>query len=77
MRTTAGVSLLGDECSDSQLDTSSTAWDNRLLISVVILPSDFRGDLCGLAIRMVETSPKGGIFWSGSSTGGEGISIPK
>ena len=53
---------------------SSTVWDRRLLTSVVILPSDFGGDLCGLAIRMVETLPRGGIFWSGSSTGGEGIS---
>ena len=77
VRTTAGVSLFGDECSDSQLDASSTASERRLLTSVIILPSDFRGDLCGLAIRMVETLPRGSIFWSGSSTGGEGISIPK
>ena len=77
MRTTTGVGLLGDECSDSQLDASSTAQDRRLLTSVVILPSDFGGDLCGLVIRMVETSPRGSIFLSGSSTGGEGISIPK
>ena len=41
MRTTAVVGLLGDEHSDSQLDTSSTAQDRRLLTSVVILPSDF------------------------------------
>ena len=43
MRTTAVVGLLGDECSDSQLDTSSTAQDRRLLTSIVILPSDFGG----------------------------------
>ena len=71
------VGLLGDECLDSQLDTSNTAWDRRLLTSIIILPSDFRGNLCGLVIRMVETPPRGGIFWSGSSAGGEGISIPK
>ena len=53
MRTTAGVGLLGDKCLDSQLDTSSTAQDRRLLTSVIMLPSDFGGDLCGLAIRMV------------------------
>ena len=35
------------------------------------------GDLCGLVVRMVETLLRGGIFWSGSSTGGEGILIPK
>ena len=77
MRTPTGVGLLGDECLNSQLDASSTAQDRRLLTSIVILPSDFGGDLCGLAIRMVETLPRGGIFWSGSSIGGEGISIPK
>ena len=77
MRTNVVVGLLGDEHLDSQLDTSSSAWDRRLLTSVVILPSNFREDLCGLVIRMVETSPRGGIFWSGCSTGGEGISIPK
>ena len=48
------VDLLGDEHSNSQLDASSTAQDRRLLTSVVILPSDFRGDLCGLVIRIVE-----------------------
>ena len=68
---------LGDECLDSQLDTSSTAWDRRLLTSVVRLTSNFGGDLHGLVIRMVETSLRGSIFWSGSSMGGEGISIPK
>ena len=77
MGTTAGVGLLGDECSDSQLDASSAAWDRKLLTSIVILSSDFGGDLGGLAIRKVETSPRGSIFWSGSSNGGEGISIPQ
>ena len=77
MRTTTGVGLLGDKCLDSQLDTSSTAWDRRLLISIVILPSNFGGDLHGLAIRMVETLQRGDIFQSSSSTGGEGILIPK
>ena len=71
------VGLLGDEYSDSQLDASSTARYRRLLTSIVILPSDFGGDLCGLVIRMVETSPRGSFFWSGSSMGGEGISIPR
>ena len=41
MRTTAVVGLLEDEFLDSQLDTSSTAQDMRLLTSIVILPSDF------------------------------------
>ena len=77
VRTTTGVGLLGVEHLDSQLDASSIAWDRSLLTSVIILPSNFRVDLCGLANRMVETLPRGGIFWSGSSTGGEGISIPK
>ena len=77
MRTTAVVGLHGDEHLDSQLDASSTAWDSRLLTSVVILPSDFGGDLCGLVIRRVETSPRGGVFWSSFSTGGEGISISR
>ena len=71
------MGLLGEECSDLQLDAYSTAWDWRLLTSIVILPSNFGGDLCGLVIRMVETSPRGSIFWSDSSTGGEGILIPK
>ena len=69
MGTAAVVSLLGNEHSDSQLDASSTAQDRRLLTSVVILPSDFRGDLSGLVIRRVETSPKGSTFWSSSPQG--------
>ena len=71
-----GVGLLGDECSDPQLDVSSTAWDRSFLTSIVMLPSNFGRDLWGLAIMMVETSPRGGIFWSSSSIGGDGISIP-
>ena len=43
MGTTTGVGLLGDECSDLQLDASSTAWESRLLTSAVILPSNFGG----------------------------------
>ena len=70
VKITAVVGHLGDECWDSQLDTSSTAWDRRLLTSIVILPSDLGGDLEGLVIRMVGMSLTGGIFWSGSSTGG-------
>ena len=77
MGATAGVGLLGDECSDLQLDASSIAQDRRLLTSTVILPSDLGGDLWGLATRMVETSPRVSIYWSGSSTWGEGISIPQ
>ena len=77
MRISPVVGLLGDKCWDSQLDTSSTAQDCRLLTSVVILPLDLGGDLGGLVIRMVGMSLRGSIFWSSSSTGGEGISIPK
>ena len=77
IRTTAVVGLLGDDCWDLQLDTSNTAWDRRLLTSIVILPLDLGGDLGGLVIKMVGMSSKGGILWSGSSIGGEGISISK
>ena len=77
VKTIVVVGLLGDECWDSQLDASSSAQDRRLLTSVVILPSDLGGDLGGLVIRMVGISLTGGIFWSDSSTGGEGIPIPK
>ena len=77
MWTTAGLGLLGDECSDLQLDVSSIAQDRSLLTSIVILPSNFGGDLWGLATTMLETSSRGGIFWSSSSTGGEAISIPQ
>ena len=68
-------SLRGD-CLDSQLEASSTARDRRLLTSIVILPSNFGGDLCELVIRMVETLPGGGILWSGSSTGVNGYQSP-
>ena len=77
MGTAAVMGLLGDEYSYSKLDASSTPWDKRLLTSAVILPSNFGEDLCGVVIRMVETSPRGSIFWPGPSTGGEGISIPR
>ena len=77
VRTTAVLSLLGDDCMDPQLDASSTAWDRRLLTSVVILPLDLGGDLGGLVIKMVGMSWRGGILWSGSFIGGEGISISK
>ena len=77
MGTTAGVGLLGDECLDLQLDVSSIAQDRRFLTSVVILPSNFGGDLWGLATMMVETLPRGSTFGFGSSIGGDGISIPK
>ena len=41
--TTTGVGLLRDECSDPQLDTSSTAQKRMFLTSVVILLSDLGG----------------------------------
>ena len=77
MGTATGVGLLGDECLDLQLDVSSTAWDRRFLTSIVMLPANFGGDLWGLATTVVETSPRGSIFWSISSIGGDRISIPK
>ena len=43
MGTATGVGLLGDECSDPQLDVSSTAQDRRFLTSIVMLPSNFGG----------------------------------
>ena len=73
MRTTAVAGLLGDDCWDPQLDVSNTAWDRRLLTSVVMLPLDLGGDFGGLVIKTVGMSSRGGIFWSGSSIGGEGI----
>ena len=45
VRATAEVGLLGDDCWDPQLDTSSTAQDRRLLTSTVILPSE--GEIWG------------------------------
>ena len=77
VRTTVVVGLLGDDCWDPQLDTSNTAWDRRLLTSVIILPLDLGEDLGGLVIKMIGMSSGGGIFWSGSSIGCEGISISK
>ena len=74
------LGLLGVKFSDPQPDISSIAWDRRFLTSVVMLPSpsDFGGvDLWGLAIMMVETLPRGSIFWSGSSTGDGRMSISK
>ena len=75
--TIAVVVLLGGVCWDSQLDTSNTAWDRRLLTSIVILPLGLRGDLGGLVTRTVGMSSRGGIFLSGSFMGGKGISISK
>ena len=75
--TTAVAGLLGGECWDSQLDASSTAWDRSLSTSSVILPLGLGGDLGGLVIKTVGMSLRGGIFQSGSSIGGEGISISK
>ena len=63
----------GEECLDSQLDASVIAQSRRSLTCVVILPSNFGGDLCGLVIRMVVTLPIGGALVSGSSM--EGILI--
>ena len=77
MGTTTGLGLLGVKFLDPQPDVSSIAWDRRFLTSIVMLPSNFMGDLWGLATTLVETSPRGSTFWSGSSTGGGGISIPK
>ena len=69
--------LLGDKCLDPQLDISSIAWDKRFMTSIVMLPSNFGGNLWRLATMMVKTSPRDSIFRSGSSIGGDGISIPK
>ena len=60
-----GCSLLGVELSDLWPDISSITQDKRSLTSLVMLPSpsDFGGvDLWGLAIMMVETSPRGSTF---------------
>ena len=67
MSTATGVGLLGDKYLDPQLDVSSTASDRRFLTSIVMLPSNFGGDLWGLATMVVEISQKGGIFWSATS----------
>ena len=72
-----GWASLGMSVQIQQLDVSSTAWDMRFLTSIVMFPSDFRGDFWGMATMVVEILPKGSIFWSCSSIGGDGISIPK
>ena len=75
---TMGCSFLRVELLDLWPDVSSIAQDKTSLTSLVMLPSpsDFGGvDLQGLDIMMVETSPRGSTFWSGSSTVGGGMSI--
>ena len=56
-----------EECSDSQLDASIIAQSRRSLTSAAILPSNFRGDLPGLVVRMMEASPIDGALVSDSS----------
>ena len=73
----AVVGLLGDNCWDPQLDTSCIAQGSRLLTSMVMLPSDLGGDLGELVLRMIGMSSRCRIFWSSSSTGGEGMSISR
>ena len=77
VRTSAVVDLLGDDCWNPQLDASNTAQDKRLQTSAIILTLDLGGDLEGPVIKVVGMSSKGSLFWSGSSIGGEGISISK
>ena len=77
MRTTTGMGLLRDECLDLQLDTSSIAQDRRLLTSIFILPSDFGGRFMWTGYQDGGDLAKRLYLWSSSSTGGEGISIPK
>ena len=72
--TTTVVIFPREECSDSQLDASIIAQSRRSLTSVVILPSNFGGDLHGLVVRMMEASPIGGALVSDSSMGGISIS---
>ena len=43
---------------------------------MIMLPSDFGGDLWRLATTMVEALPRGGTFWSDSSTGVMGYQSP-
>ena len=77
---TTGCGLLVVELLDLWPDISSIAQDKRSLTSLVMLPSpsNFGGvDLWGLAITMLETSPRGSTFWSGSCTGGGGMSISR
>ena len=58
-----------EECSDSQLDASIIAQSRRSLTSAAILPSNFRGDLHGLVVWMIEASPLGSALVSDSSRG--------
>ena len=77
---TTGCSLLRAELLDPWPDVSGTTQDKRSVTSLVMLPtpSDFGGvDLWGLTITMVETSPRGSTFWSGSSTVDGGMSISR
>ena len=77
MGANAVVGLLGDECWDPQLDASSNAQDSRLWTFAVRLPLDLGGDLGELVLRMKGMSLRGGIFWSSSSTRGEGMLISR
>ena len=63
-----------EECSDSQLDASVIAHSRRSLTSVAMLPSDFRGDLHGLVVWMMEASSIGSALVSDSSMAGMSIS---
>ena len=77
---TTGLGLLRVEFLDLQPDISSNAQNRRFLNSMVMLPSpsNFGGlDLCGLAITMVETLPRGSTFQSSSSAGDGGISVSR
>ena len=68
--TAAVVIFSREECLDSQLDTSIIARSRKSLISVVILPSNFGGDLHALVVWMMEASPIGSAL-SDSSLGGD------
>ena len=72
--TAAVVIFSREDCSDSQLDASIIAQSRRSLTSAVILPSNFRGDLHGLVVWMMEASPIGSALVSDSSMGGISIS---
>ena len=68
--TTTVVISPREECLDSQLDASIIAQSRRSLTCMAILPSNFRGDLCGLVVWMMEALPIGGALVSDSSSGG-------
>ena len=72
--TTTVVIFSREDCSDSQLDTSVITWFRRCLTSVVILPSSFGGDLCGLVVWMMEALPIDSALVSDSSLAGISIS---